>query len=122
MAGVTGARGLAPSFWFDEIYDRSIATADYYPGCATDVTATWSDARIGDFWRGFYVRPDTDGALYVITLRQYEDNKNRVTSLVPVKLFATANQWELIPVVKVFAKNDGTYPSAASNINIAISK
>jgi hypothetical protein len=122
MAGVTGARGLAPAFWFDEIYDRSIATADYYPGCAADVTATWSDARIGDFWNGFFVRPDADGALYVITLRQYENNKKSVTGLVPTHLRASANQWEFIPVVKVFAHNDGTYASAASNINIAIAK
>ena len=119
---LTGALGGAPSFWFSEIYDRSIATEDYYPGCTADVSDSWSTARINDFWDGFYVRPTTDGVLYVITYHQYLKNKKSVTGLVPVKLNAKDGVWELTKVVKVFAHNDGTYASATSDINIAISK
>lgn len=119
---ITGSKGNAPSFWHTETYERSIATAAYYPGCALDVTAAWSSARINDFWNGFFVRPNADGALYVITLSQYEDNKKSLTGLVPVKLYGKDSIWEYQPVVKVYAANDGTYPSIATSINIAISK
>lgn len=118
----TGSRGNAPAFWHTETYERSIATADYYPGCALDVTAGLSAARIGDLWDGFFVRPEIDGVLYAITLQQYLDNKKSVTGLVPTKLYATAGNYEFQPVVYVFAHDDATYPSATSNINIAIVK
>lgn len=119
---ITGARGQAPSFWFRDTYYRSIATDDYYPGCAADVAAGLNAAQISDLWGGFFVRPDADGALYVITLAQYEDNGFSLTGLVPVQLMALTGVYEYTRVVKVYAHDDATYTSAASNINVSISK
>lgn len=112
-----GKDGVMTSLIVDDVYIRSIATADYNP--ASDTTAL-NAAQIGALLtNGFYVKPNVDGNLYVITLRQYKNNKNSITGLTPINIGpVVAGFYEPVPVVLVKANNDGTYPSASTSINV----
>jgi hypothetical protein len=78
-----------------------------------------NDSDLGAYTKhGFLVRPDTDGVIYGITWRQYKDNLKSLSGLVPQAYLASANTWIECPFVKIFAHNDGTYPSGSHYINV----
>ena len=54
--------------------------------------------------RGFLVRPDTNGAIKVVTYADYKKNSNVVVDLNAVILTGcVTSKWEEVRVVKVFA-------------------
>ena len=108
--------GAMRSVIADDVYVRSIATTDYAPVTADTALNAAEIGALKD--NGFYVKPDTDGALYVITLAQYKKNKNSITGLTPVDIGGLAGFYEPVPVVLVKAKNDATYASASTNIRV----
>jgi hypothetical protein len=73
--------------------------------------------------KGFLARPDTTGAFYAITLRQYKRERNsfqdRAGNDIEPELFnATANTWIECPLVKVFSSVDSSYVTASGSINV----
>ena len=114
-------RGRQIPFFVNSFTYEHIATANFDPiTLGTDVTGTLNDSGIGKYSRnGFLVRPDTDGALYGITYDQYIRNHKSLSGLTPQKFLGLANTWIECPFVKVYAANDGTYPSASAYINVA---
>ena len=116
-------RGRNIPFFVESFTYESIATTDFDPiTSGSDATGTLNASKVGDIKaRGFLVRPDTDGALYGITHRQYIDatrNGGTLAGLLPQKYLGVANSWIEVPFVKVFAGN-GSYQSTSSYINVA---
>jgi hypothetical protein len=84
--------------------------------------------------KGFMVRPNADGALYVVTHRQYieacKTNKQTLATRVailatlePKKWNGVANSWCECPVIKVFGGSGdrtGHYASIATEIIVGI--
>lgn len=74
--------------------------------------------------RGFLVRALGDGNLYAIPHQDFVDNDYSLTGLTPEKFVMSANQWAEFIAIKVYAKNDATYPTtahdASDSINIGI--
>jgi len=118
-------RGRQVPFFVNDFTYESIATANFDPITlkhdADNVhPVEMNDSTIGKYTRnGFIVRPDTDGAIYMITHEQYTRNHKSLTGLVPRKFLGLASTWIECPVVKVYAKNDGTYPATSDYINVA---
>ena len=112
---------LFPEF-ADDIETQSITSADFSPIEDASLTAS----EIGRYTdKGFLVRALADGNAYVITLRQYKNNNNSLTGLVPHGVIPmSANTWLECRVVKVYADDDATYPStigdASGYVNIGI--
>jgi hypothetical protein len=102
-----------PLFVVDYVY-VSIATEDFSP----TEDASLSAEEIGLFEaKGFLVRPNADGDMYGITLYRYKNNKNSLTGLTPKRYLGAQNQWIECRFIKVYASNNGTYPSTATAIN-----
>jgi hypothetical protein len=118
-------RGFQIPFFIESFTLESIATANFDPITslhdAKHVHPTELNAsEVGMYSKGgFLVRPDTDGALYGITWRQYIDNNKSLTGLIPQKFLGLASTWIECPFVKIYNKADGTYPSTSSEINVA---
>ena len=122
---LTSRRGREIPFFVSDFTYEDIRTANFDPitterdgrNVATDMNAS----RLGEYKKGgFIVRPDTDGVIYMITLDGYLKNKSSLTGLTPQAFLGAANSWIECPVVKVYAKNDGTYPSTSDYINVAL--
>jgi len=122
-------RGRQIPFFVNNFTLESIATANFDPITSLHDAhhvhpVTMNDSEVGAYSRrGFIVRPDTDGALYGITWDAYMNNKVQsqpsLTGLLPQKFLGLANTWIECPFVKIYAKNDGTSPSLATEINVA---
>lgn len=118
-------RGREISFFVDDFTYEDIRTANFDPITTLrdgkNVATDMNDSRLGTYKTGgFLVRPDTDGALYGITLDSYLKNKSSLTGLTPQKFLGLASTWIECPFVKIYALNDGTYPSTSSYINVAL--
>jgi len=123
---LTDNRGRQIPFFIQNFTYEDIRTADFDP------ITTLHDAKhvhptelniseVGSYKKGgFLVRPDTDGALYGITLDSYLKNNSSLTGLTPQAFLGLASTWIECPFVKVYAKNDGTYASTSSYINVAL--
>ena len=115
-------RGRQIPFFVNSFTYEHIATANFDP--ITAATDTYGNAlnasQIGSYSRnGFLVRPDTDGAFYGITYDQYVRNHKSLSGLIPQKFLGLANTWIECPFIKIYAANDGTYPSVAAYCNVA---
>ena len=114
--------GTKVPFFVDDIEVKDISTADFSPS----EDPSMSDTDKGKYLdKGFLVRAQADGNACVITLRQYLKNNKTVTGLTPIKVIMSANQWLECRVVKVYAKDDATYPSTIGDstndeINIGV--
>jgi hypothetical protein len=116
MGRIHDAEGRGLGLWVDDIENYSIATADFSPleGSLTD-TEQQKYIR-----RGFAVRGDVDGTIYVITWREWKHNREVLADCTPVPLYALGGLFETVPVIKVFASNDQTYATTPTNINVGI--
>jgi hypothetical protein len=123
---ITGRNGREVPFFPTNYTYEDIRTANFDPITTlhdgVNVTPTHMNAsRLGCYQKGgFLVRPDSDGVIYLITLEDYQKNNNSLTGLIPRAFLGAANAWIEIPCVKVYAKNDGTYPATGSYINVAL--
>lgn len=104
--------------WFDDIIAFDISTTDFDP------IATEADHDIGQYTRnGFGVKNGTETAAFIraVTLAQYRANHKSLTGIVPRTIYLNGGDWCLTPVVKIFAADDGTYPSTGmTNINVGL--
>ena len=122
---ITDNRGRQTPFFIESFSYEHIATADFDPITNLPTTlAGQTAAKIADAigiytQKGFLVRPNTTGLLYGITWRQWIDNKKSLTGLIPQAFLGLANTWIECPYVKVYAANNGTYPTASSYCNVA---
>lgn len=123
---LTNRRGREISFFIDDFTYEDIRTANFDPITTLHDGKNvhpieMNDSRLGTYKKGgFLVRPDTDGALYGITLDSYLKNNSSLTGLTPQKFLGLASTWIECPFVKIYALNDGTYASASSYINVAL--
>jgi len=132
---LTNRNGREIPFFVADYTREDIRTANFDPittlrdgrNVATDMNAS----RLGTYEAaGFLVRPDTAGVLYCITWDQYKRALHAgqtyaqrlvvLAALVPQPFIGAAGAWVECAVVKVFAKNDGTYPSASDYINVGL--
>lgn len=109
-----------PEF-IDDIEVKDMTSTDFSPLEDPSLTAS----EIGRYTdKGFLVRAGADGNAYVITWRQYVNNDKSLTGLIPRgPIPMSANQWLETRIIKVYAKEDGTYPSTigdATNDQIVI--
>ena len=127
MARLTDHRGVSLPLLLTDIIYQSIATADVDPLATAAASRTKNQKAMVD--RGFIIRGNAAGAynLYAITWNAYEQNGKALTiaaggkaDLTPVLLYATGAEWELIPLIKVYAQNDATYPTGCATVNIGI--
>jgi len=128
--------GRVASLILDDVYERDITILDFCPltdSVFNDGTAKNTALRDQMMRNGFYVKPNTDGDLYVITVKAYEDNKFSFTGLQAVNLNGKAGVWEPVLVVKVFSQMASTTTtdsegevwfsnSASDFINIGLSR
>lgn len=105
---------------FREVLGKSIATADYSPTEIAAGSRTKDDKGAID--RGFCVRPSGSGpvTMYGITWNAYYQNGKSLTDLTPVPLYSIGSVWEMVPLIKVYAANDGTYPSGVNTVNVGV--
>lgn len=120
MTQLTNYRGVNQPLMFREVLYQSIATADVDPLATAEASRT--PAQKGMIDRGFCIRGNASGAynLYGITWNAYYQNGKSLTGLTPVLLLATGASWELTPLIKVYAEDDGTYPTTCSAVNIGL--
>jgi hypothetical protein len=123
---LTDNRGRQIPFFIQNFTYEDIRTANFDP------ITTLHDAKhvhptelniseVGSYQKGgFLVRPDTDGVIYGIPWRDYVNNRKSLTGLTPQSFLGLASTWIECPMVKVYAKNDGTYPATSSYINVAL--
>lgn len=128
--------GYIQSLVLDDVLEVNIETSAFCPSEETTLVSTastqYNTALKSELMaNGFYVKPDTDGDLWVITRRAYVRNNNSLTGLIPVNLNGKAGVWEPVLVVKVFPKSNtntttdsegSNWDSAASNICVGISR
>jgi len=127
MANLTDQRGVNQPLMFREIIQASIATTDYDPLAVAAASRT--SAQKGAIDRGFCVRPNASGNVIVraITWNAYLQNGKQLTiaaggkaDLVPTTLYAIGNVWEMIPLIKIYANDDGSYASGCTLVNIGL--
>ena len=121
-------RGRQLPFFINVFTYEDIRTANFDPITlkrdAKHGSTDLNDSQIGVYSRGgFLVRPDTDGAFYGIAFDDYKNNiingSPSLTGLLPQEFLGLASTWIECPMIKVYAKNNGTYPNTASYINVA---
>ena len=117
MAGLHDAEGRRVALWLDDVENVSIASFDFSPYEDEDLTDVQHQKYTK---RGFTIRPDEDGTVYVITWRNWKHNRDDIDACTAVPLYCLGGQWEAIPLVKVFSGSDQEYPSEPSNINVGI--
>ena len=134
MSRILNRNGAEVPFWFDCITDyASIATsafdpiATYQGGAQTAALLSTMNMYVAN---GFGVKNATDnsGYIYAITWCQYNDYKIKnqaitpatinLAGITPRQIHLSAGEWCVTPIVKVFADNDGTYPSTVTTINV----
>ena len=115
MAKVTDNEGRGIVFQLDDYEYQDISTADFSPS----EDASLTESEIGKYCEGgFLVAPNADGAFYAITWRNYHMNGNSVSGLTPKQYNGKADDWIPCRMVKVYATDDGTYPSVATAIMV----
>ncbi len=123
---LTNRNGREIPFFISDFTYESIATANFDPITSLHDgknvhPVEMNDSRLGSYQKGgFLVRPNADGLLYGITWQDYRNNHNSLTGLVPQAFLGAENSWIECPFVKVYASNDGTYPSTPTLINVAL--
>ena len=117
MAGLHDAEGRRVALWLDDVENVSIASFDFSPEEDDDLTDVEKQKYTK---RGFTIRPDEDGTVYVITWREWKHQRFDMDICRPVPLYSLGGQWEAIPLIKVFSGSDQEYPSEPSNINVGI--
>lgn len=114
---LTDSQGRNIPFFLDYYRHFSIATADFSP--LEDPSPV--DIETGIFEeKGFIAKPNADGAFYAIQLFDYLANGKSLIGLVPQKFNGKDGQWIECRLVKVFASNDSTYATIATEINYGI--
>lgn len=88
---------------FSDIETYAVASGDYEP----------TDLRYTE--RGFWVKPDTDGNIVVVTFNDYAANGYSRSGLSGTSLIANAGEWVLTPVISII--ESGT---DSTNVNIGI--
>lgn len=126
--------GVIQSLVCDDVIERNIETTEFCPATDSELNdgTQFNTALKNELMaNGFYVKPDTDGDLWVITRRAYVRNKSSFTGINPVNLNGKAGVWEPVLVVKVYPKTNtntttdaegSNWDSASSNITIGISR
>jgi hypothetical protein len=120
MAGLHDAEGRRVALWLDDVEDISIASFDFSPAEDDDLT---DQQKLKYTKRGFTIRPDEDGTVYVITWREWKQvvrQDKTIDDCTPVPLYCLGGMWEAVPLIKVFSGSDQEYTSVPSNINIGI--
>ena len=137
---INQTQGAAVPFIVDDYNLESIDGAAFDPIVtlhdADNVHPTeMSDERASAKYakNGFLVRPDADGKLWCVTLRQLLNAVGRKATLAqiqaaipllePKPFLAAQNQWIECPVVKVFGGDGdgaGHYVATATEINVGI--
>ena len=113
MSQINDARNQNVAFFTDDVDIKSVSGADFDPynsGSPTDS----DQARYLN--KGFLVRPDTDGAVKVVTFANYVENDRVVVDANAVILTGCLNaKWEEVRVVKVFDAD-----TASTNVMIGV--
>ena len=118
MAGLHDAEGRRVALWLDDVENVSIASFDFSPYEDEDLTDVQKQKYTK---RGFTIRPDEDGTVYVITWREWQQHYfGDLDDCDPVPLYSLGGVWEAIPLIKVFSGSDQEYASEPSNINVGI--
>lgn len=112
---VLDPRGRSIGLDFDNILYFDISSTDYDP---ITTGSTGEGAHTEAYGKGFYVVPSATGYLYAITHRDWYDNGGSFTGLTPKKIFTVVGTPLMVRLVKVIAKNDGTYTGNVTEINI----
>jgi hypothetical protein len=140
MSVIHGTSGAALPFFLDDFNHESLTTSfdpigtkhDAEHVHPTEMTEQMIEAKYAK--RGFLARPNTDGSLWVITWRQYQEaihNKGLtiaqkrviLAALTPKEFLASANTWIETPLIKVFGTagdGAGHYISASDEMNVGI--
>lgn len=127
MANLVDQRGVNQPLMFREVLAVNIATSDYDP--LATAAASRTREQKGAIDRGFCVKGNASGniVIYAITWNAYFQNGKALTiasggkeDLVPVALYTIGNVWEMTPLIKVYANDDGTYPSGCTLMNIGL--
>lgn len=137
---IHGTHGGASPFFPDDFNVEDLSLGDFDPITTLhdadnvhpdEMSEERAEAKYAK--RGFLVRPETAGSLYVVTWRQYVESLRAgmtraerlaaLAALVPKEWDGIAGQWCEIPVVKVFGRDGdgmGHYESETTNVRIGI--
>lgn len=121
---LTDNRGRQIPFFVENFTLENITNDDFDPITLKTDSAhpgvDLNDSQIGSYTQGgFLVRPNADGYVYGITWRQWLDNGKSLVGLAPQGFLGLASTWVEVPYVKIFASDDGAYPTVATSINVA---
>ena len=109
---ITDGRQQDIPFFVDDVVIKAVS-GDFDPYNSGDPTIS-DKAKYLD--NGFLVRPDTDGAIKVVTWANYKANKDTVVDANGVILTGcVTSKWEEVRVVKVFETG-----SDSTNVMIGI--
>jgi hypothetical protein len=117
-------RGRNVPFFVENFTLENITNDDFDPITTLTDSAhapgTLTASQVGQYTQGgFLVRPNADGYVYGITWRQWIDNGKSLTGLAPQGFLGLASTWVEVPYVKIYAADDGAYPTDATSINVA---
>jgi hypothetical protein len=117
-------RGNQVPFFVEDFTLENITNDDFDPiTLLTDsahVPGSLNASQVGRYTKaGFLVRPNADGYVYGITWRQWLDNGKSFVGLMPQGFLGLASTWVEVPYVKIYASDDGTFPTVATSINVA---
>lgn len=121
---ITDQEGRSTPNFIDNFEYYSIATTDFSPFENPSLSAS----EIGGYIdKGFLVMPHADGTIYGITWRDFVANGKKLTiatggiaNLTPKIYKGSDGQWIPTRWIKIYASNDGTFPSVATTVNIDI--
>ena len=116
MAGLHDAEGRRVALWVDDAEQYDISASDFSP-----LEGVLTDAEQQKYIkRGFAVKGNADGTIYVITWREWIHHRKVLADCTPVAIYALGSQWEPLPVIKVFSHSDQTYATTSTAINVGI--
>ena len=101
MSVTHGNRGYAVPFILRDIESQDISSAAYSPTADTPKLDKYCK-------HGFFVMPDEDLTLEIISWDAYNRNNDTVSGLTPVSVFCSAGQWLACPVVYVGSETGQT--------------
>lgn len=108
------SEGRRIPFNVDDCETQSISGVDFSP--AEDASLT--EAQRSKYLNGFYVAPNADDYLYVVSWRQYHANGDSVNGLSPQKIYSKEKDFFPMRVVKVFANDTSGYTTTVTEVQI----